>query len=122
MPLAKLDKMLFVFLEGSVSAGSSKIFDNFSRYSNMVLEISGASAISLKVQGCINVKDANGDTIPDNNLEWSDIDLITAKNMGPASVASDNGIYYVSISGLTKVKVTATSSTGTIKVIGVMEA
>ena len=122
MALGKLDQKKFPFFRETTSAGASDIFDNYGCYGILTLEVSGATAISLKVQGCINVEDGDKKPIPEEDLEWTDMALINAGDFSVSSSASANGVYSVGISGLTKIRVVIDSVSGAATVIGVMEA
>ena len=116
MALVKLDQKTFPFFKGATAAGSSDIFNNYGNYTSLSLEVSNATAISLKVQGCINVEG-----IEDANLSWTDLAVINNGDYSVSSNIAANGIYSVGISGLTKIRVVITSITGDVTVIGVME-
>ncbi len=121
MVLGKLDQQKFPFFRGASAAATSDIYNN-SAYGVLTLEVSGASSISLKVQGCVNVENADKTLIPDNNLVWSDLAVIDTKDYSVGSSITANGIYAIGISGLAKIRVVIESISGTANVIGVMEA
>ena len=121
MVLGKLDQKKFPFFRGVSEAAVSDIFNN-NMYDSLTLEITGAESIQLRVQGCINVEDANKNPIPEENLEWNDLGLINIKNFTVVESATVNGIYCIGIGGLTKIRVVIESVTGSATVTGVVEA
>lgn len=121
MALSRLDQKKFPFFREASSAGNSDIFGN-NGYDSLTLEVSGATGVSLKVQGCINLEDANKNPIPDANLQWSDLAVINMKNFNVGSSISENGIYAIGVNGLAKIRVVLESVTGSVTVIGTLEA
>ena len=122
MIAARIDQVKFPFFKGVSAAGSSDIFNNIYCYNALTLEVSGSTAVSLKVQGCINTEDVNKQPIPDVNLEWTDLGIINLSDFSVTASATSNGIYSVTIAGIAKVRVVLESVTGSTTVIGVMEA
>lgn len=73
----------------------------------MKLEVTGATAISAKVQGRI---DASGD--------WVDLNLRPVGSTSVSTTISAKGIYAVDIAGLVEIRVKVASVTGTAKIVG----
>ena len=121
MPLSKLDQKKFLFFRQATAAGASQSYSN-NCYGNMTLEISGdISSISLKVQGCINVEDAEKNIIDDANLDWTNLAVIADKDFAVSEAITAKGIYNVGIIGLARIRIVIESLSGEATVIGVLE-
>lgn len=126
MPSARLDKQNFPFFDSVknpvTAVGISDSYHNVG-FDTLILEVAGSEDIELKVQGCSNILKEDGMTSKsDDECEWSDLAVINAKNFDVSESISSNGIYYIGINGLMRVRVSVTSITGSATILGTMEA
>ena len=99
--------------------GATKSFHNHG-YRSLTLEISGdVTSINLKVEGCINIIDAAGNNLDDNQVYWIGIPLVDATTGGLVNTAEKKGIFRVDITGLSRVRVNIASLSGKATVVGV---
>ena len=121
--MAKLDVKYFPFFDSvkhPVSeAGESDAFNN-NGFSLMTLEISGASAINAKVQGCVNVLNENGDMMEAEDLVWVDLGMFNVQDFKLIKNVEDNGSWFVGIAGFSKIRVNIDSVSGEATVVGTM--
>lgn len=87
-------------------------------YDNLSLEISGDGTATVTVQGCVNTVDAEGQQLPDSELQWTDLSMLSAKDYSQKPVLSENGIYYVGIIGISRIRINATEVSGNKIIVG----
>ena len=125
MPSIRTDKQIFPFFDSVKSpltaAGTSESFHN-SGFSTMILEIANATAISAKVEACVNILKPNGEAMTDNECEWTQLAVIGMSDYAVSDSISDNGIYAIGINGTARVRVVVESVSGSAVITGVAEA
>ena len=87
-------------------------------YDNLSLEISGEGSATVVVQGCINTVDAKGQQLEDDQLQWTDLSMLDAKDYSQKTSLTEKGIYYVGIVGVSRIRVNATSVSGNVTIVG----
>lgn len=99
---------------------SSKTSDSFKNpgYDNLSLELSGTGSAVLAIEGCINTQDENGMALEDTDCSWSPLAILSAKNYSQAQSVSGNGIYFIGVSGISRIRVVASSVSGEVTVVG----
>lgn len=85
--------------------------------SSVALEISDATTCEVKVQGCVYDKDSDGKLLADNDCQWTTLGLINASDFSVLDEAGEDGIYYLSLSGIQRVRLDIGSTTTTAKII-----
>lgn len=98
-------------------AAVSKSFFNLG-FDNFALEISGSGTATLTIEGCINTVNAQGEQMDDDDCTWTPLSTLSAKDYAKSSAISNKGIYYVGISGLSRIRVNVTSVTGSVIIVG----
>lgn len=89
-------------------------------YDNLSIEISGEGSATLVVQGCVNTVDANGQQLDDASVQWTDLGMISAKDYSSKTQLTEKGIYFVGIVGISRVRVNATSVSGSVTIVGAL--
>ena len=87
-------------------------------YDNLSLEISGEGSATVVVQGCINTVDAKGQQLEDDQLQWTNLSMLDAKDYSQKTSLTEKGIYYVGIVGVSRIRVNATSVSGNVTIVG----
>ena len=123
MATSRVDYQIFPFADSVKTpieeSGATKSFHNHG-YRSLTLEISGdVSSINLKVEGCINIIDAAGNNLDDDQVYWIGIPLVDATTGGVVNTAEKKGIFRVDITGLLRVRVSVESISGAATVVGV---
>lgn len=97
---------------------SDSIWNN--GYDNLSLEISGNGSATIVVQGCVNTVDANGKQLNDNEITWTNLSMLDAKDYSQKAELTENGIYYVGIIGISRIRVNATDVSGELVIVGAL--
>lgn len=87
-------------------------------YDNLSIEISGEGSATIVVQGCVNTVDANGQQLDDASVQWTDLGMISAKDYSSKTELTEKGIYFVGIVGISRIRVNATSVSGSVTIVG----
>lgn len=87
-------------------------------YDNLAVEVSGTGSGTIVVQGCINTVDASGKQLDDQDISWTDLSMLSATNYSQKATITENGIYYVGVSGISRVRVQATDVSGSLTIVG----
>lgn len=95
---------------------SDSIWNN--GYDNLSLEISGEGSTTVVVQGCINTVDAKGQQLADDQLQWTNLSMLDARDYSQKTSLTEKGIYYVGIVGVSRIRVNATSVSGNVTIVG----
>lgn len=86
-----------------------------SGYNKMVLEVSGEGTGVFKVEGCINTLGSDGHILDDNDCYWTELGAVATPSysiQNAQSAITDNGIYYIDITGLSRIRIVAESVEG----------
>ena len=94
------------------SAGTSTSFNN-SGYDRLTLELSGLGSGKIEVQGCVNTLNANGEPMSDSDCTWTTTQILSISDYEMKNKAEANGIYQVTITGFSRIRVKATDVSGT---------
>lgn len=87
-------------------------------YDNLAVEVSGTGSGAIVVQGCINTLDADDQQMDDQDINWTDLSMLSATNYSQKATITENGIYYVGVSGISRVRIQATGVSGTLTIVG----
>lgn len=87
-------------------------------YDNLSLEISGEGTATIIVQGCVNTVDAKGQQLSDDKIQWTDLSMLSAKDYSQKPLLLENGIYYVGIIGISRIRINATDVSGNKTIVG----
>lgn len=121
MPNLNLNVKIFPFFDSVktplTSDGTSDSFGN-NGYDNLTLEVSGAGSGVFAVQGCVNTLNADGNPLDDEDCAWTTLAVINANSYSKATSIGANGIYYVGVHGVSRVRVAATSVSGPKTIVG----
>ena len=124
MPLARLDKKFFPFFDSVKTpvseSGTSPSFRN-NGYTSMTIEVSNATTIAAHVEGCVNIENANGETLEDNDCHWTPLKLINLTTLEQVDGMNANGIYLLTLCGCQRIRVVVESVTGTATILSVSE-
>ena len=124
MPSIRADKQIFPFFDSVktpvTAAGTSESFHN-NGFSTLNLEVSTSGSVSLYVEGCINILNADGTTKTDAQCEWTKLAIISLADYSVADTISAAGIYAVGINGTARVRAVVTSASGNTTIVGVAE-
>lgn len=78
------------------------------------LEIVGATTFSITVEGCVNATNVDtGAQLTDNEITWTKLATISATSLEKVDTLNKNGIYYIDLSGIQRVRLNVTSISGT---------
>lgn len=78
------------------------------------LEIVGATTISITVEGCVNATNVDtGTQLNDGEITWTKLATISATSLEKVDTLNKNGIYYIDLSGIQRVRLNVTSISGT---------
>ena len=125
MPSIRTDKQIFPFFDSVKTpvstAGTSEAFRN-NGFETLILEVSGATSISLTVEGCINIIKPNGETMTDEECSWTPLAIINMTGFEVLSEITSNGIYAIGINGNARVRTVIDSIEGEAVITGVAEA
>lgn len=124
MAKASVDQRTYIFFDslknGVSQAGTSEsIFNN--NYSVLNLEISGTTAISGYMEGCVNTVDGDGNPLTDAQCAWSKLNTINATTFEAGTTITNNGIYTISLTGIRRYRFVISSITGSGKITGVAQ-
>lgn len=100
----------------TAAADSASFVNN--GYDNLALEISGSGSGTFAVEGCVNTLNAQGGALEDSQISWTPLMLISAEDFKSHGTATTNGIYYVAVAGISKVRVCATNVSGNNTIVG----
>jgi hypothetical protein len=89
-------------------------------YDNLAVEVSGTGSGTIVVQGCINTVNADGQQLEDQDISWTDLSMLSATNYSQKATITENGIYYVAISGVSRLRIEATGVSGTLTIVGAL--
>lgn len=87
-------------------------------YDNVAIELSGEGSATLVVQGCVNTINDKDEQLSDEDCSWSNLSTLNAKNYSQVEQIVDKGIYYVGITGISRIRVKATSVSGKVTIVG----
>ena len=87
-------------------------------YDNVAIELSGEGSATLVVQGCVNTINDKDEQLSDEDCSWSDLSTLNAKNYSQVEQIVNKGIYYVGITGISRIRVKATSVSGKVTIVG----
>lgn len=127
MPSIRADKQVFPFFNSVkvpvTAAGTSDSFHN-SGFDTLALEVSpsgSSSSVTIEgyVEGCINIVAPDGTTLEDADCAWTQLALIDATLNKQTTF--EQGIYFVGINGMARVRVVVTSISGSATIVGVAE-
>ena len=123
MASTRVDYKIFPFADSVKKpiseAGATESFHNHG-YRSLTLEVNGdISSINLKIEGCVNIINAEGRSLEDNEVFWIGIPLVDATTGEIVTAVDKKGIYRVDITGLLRVRVNVESISGTASVVGV---
>ena len=99
--------------------GISSAFYN-TGYDNLTLEISGEGSANVQVEACVNTLDAEGNQLPDNQCSWTPLSTLSAKDYAKSSAISANGIYFIGISAMSRIRINATNVSGAVTIVGLV--
>lgn len=99
---------------------TSSFYNDNVQSEQILLEVSGVSSISLKVQGCIKYKDADGNMLDDADCIWNDLSLLDAKDYSLKNSITGNGLFIINISGIIRLRLKIESISGSATVVGTM--
>ena len=78
------------------------------------LEIVDATTISITVEGCVNATNIEtGAQLTDEEITWTKLATISATSLEKVDTLTEDGIYYIDLSGIQRVRLNVTSITGT---------
>ena len=87
-------------------------------YDNLAVEVSGTGSGTIVVQGCVNTLNADDQQMEDQDINWTDLSMLSATNYSQKATITENGIYYVGVSGISRVRIQATGVSGTLTIVG----
>lgn len=99
--------------------GESLSAANFG-YETMTLEVKGSGTISCNVQGTVNTVDDRGGALPDDKCLWTNVQMFSS-NFSPIDSITTEGLYYVVIIGLSRIRVKVSAIEGEFQLVGCME-
>ena len=104
----RVDLQIFSFFDSSknpvTAAGESESFRN-NGFGKMTLEISGdVSGIGLKMEGCVNILSADGQTLPDDEVLWTPLILENLSDGTQTTSVTAKGLYAADVSGIQRVR------------------
>lgn len=124
MPNIRVDRQVFPFFnsvkEPVAKNGISESFKN-NGFSNLTLEVSGATNINLTIEGCVNILNAKDTALQDSECQWTPLVALDNKNFAICENIESNGIYSISIGGVSRVRIKITSISGAATIVGVAE-
>ena len=104
----------------SAAGTSDPLFNN--GYDLMILEVSGeCSAIDLTVEGCVNQLNAQEQSLPETDCEYSNLTILTSNDFSIINKIESKGVYYIPVLGRTRVRVKINSITGSAIILGALE-
>lgn len=87
-------------------------------FDTLSVEITGTKDITLTVQGCINTLDEDVRPKKDTECEWTDLAVISAADYSMTTEISGKGIYFVGITGCSRIRLNVTSVSGKATILG----
>jgi len=99
-------------------AGTSESVYN-TGYSTFTLEVAGTAV--GRVEGCINIANADGSPKADNECSWTTLGIINMQSYAFSQGFTQGGKYAIGINGMARIRVVLTSVTGSVTLVGVME-
>ena len=103
--------------EPLTEAGESKSVWN-NGYDNLAIELSGTGSAALSIQGCVNTVNAQGEQLEDADCSWTSLSVLKASDYSQVQQIEANGIYYVGITGISRIRVKATNVSGQVTIVG----
>lgn len=83
-----------------------------------VIEVSGATTFGATVKGCVNYRDANNEKLPVADRPFSALKVINMSTMQTADTITTNGIYAVSVTGISNILIDIETLTGSVTIVG----
>lgn len=78
------------------------------------LEIVDATTLSITVEGCVNATNVDtGAQLNDEDITWTTLAIISATSLEQVYTLTENGIYYIDLSGIQRVRLNVTLISGT---------
>lgn len=91
-----------------------------SGYDNLTLEIGGEGTANVTVEGCVNTQNAKNIDLEDSECNWYPLAALSAQDYSKSSAISAKGIYFVGVSGVSRIRVKATSVSGKVQIVGAL--
>ena len=101
----------------AIPTGTSDSFKN-NGYENLTIEVSGEGSAAFSVEGCMNIQKPDGSAMEDEECSWTSLAIFNGTDLSQLSEISEKGIYYVSIAGLSRVRVNVSSASGNVTILG----
>ena len=120
----RVDFQIFPFFDSVAhpvsETGESDSFRN-NGYGSMRFEIGGnVSAVSLQMEGFVNILSDEGYALPDSDVSWTPLILTNTATGALVTSADAKGAYMVDISGLGRVRCKLTSISGEATIVGII--
>lgn len=100
----------------SAAATSAPILTSI--YSSLALQVSGATSISLIVEGCVDCIDEEDAMLDDSDCVWVALACFSVTDLSMSESIIANGIYKIDVTGLSKARVRVASAAGAAIVTG----
>ena len=81
----------------------SKMFE-CSNLQTMTLEIKGVDTCDITVEGAVNIYDTEGSVLDEDDIDFTQLGLISASDYSVVDKATTKGIYYLSLGGVRGVR------------------
>lgn len=79
---------------------------------DITVEVSGVESALIVVEGTVNTLSSDGTILRDEDCAWTTLGVISAENYKFDNCIKENGIYFVGVSGCTKIRVQVVEITG----------
>lgn len=95
---------------------SSSFYNN--QYEQLLVNISGVTALNLIVEGCVQYNDASGNILEDAECSWTTLSNINLQTLAFSTSINNNGLFAVNISGVIRLRIRVVSVTGSATITG----
>lgn len=110
--------LLYVFQDtNNQIVGEYSTSVNVVNIQTATLEVQGADTCSITVQGCVNDKEEDNITpLDDENCQWTPLANISVKDYEITETITSDGIYYISLSGIQRIRLSVGDTTKTARI------